>query len=320
MSERDLDRLIAEWAASQAPELIADAQAAALDVARARLQERLVDALLDATRGRLTGAARPEPEHPREAAPSSPLLWVYGVLAGGTAEPPDRGVDGRPVRLHRHAGLTVLVSDVSPQDFGREALTARLEDLDGLEALARAHDAVLERAMASGAVVPFRLCTIYASPDGLDAMLDREALTLTAALDRLEGMQEWGVKAFARAPAAVAEAAAAPASGTEYLTRKQEHRAVADAGRAATEAIVAECHSRLTDAAAAVALSRPQDRHLTGRDAEMILNAAYLVPSNRADAFREVVGELDRQHEPDGVGLELTGPWPPYHFVETPAP
>jgi hypothetical protein len=320
VSEDDLDRLIAQWAARHAPELIARAQAEALDAARARLQGRLVEALLDATNARMRAAERPEPKH-RSAAPGAvPLLWVYGVVAGDVTEPPDAGVDGHAVRLHRHAGMTALVSQVPQEDFGEEALTAQLEDLDRLEALARSHEAVLESAMAGGAVIPFRICTIYSSPDGLDAMLDREALTLTAALDRLDGMQEWGVKAFARAPATVVEGAATPASGTEYLSRKQERREAADAGREATEAIVAECHSRLTEAAAAAALSRPQDRRLSGRDEEMILNAAYLVPAERADAFGGLVDELGRRHAPDGVGLELTGPWPPYHFVETPAP
>jgi hypothetical protein len=83
---------------------------------------------------------------------------------------------------------------------------------------------------------------------------------------------------------------------------------------------VAEIHARLSERAAAAALSRPQDRRLSGREAEMVLNAAYLVPTEEADAFRGVVEELGREHDPDGLQLELTGPWPPYHFVETPQP
>jgi hypothetical protein len=50
----------------------------------------------------------------------------------------------------------------------------------------------------------------------------------------------------------------------------------------------------------------------------MVLNAAYLVPADAAGAFRQIVEELGRRHEPDGVELELTGPWPPYHFATAP--
>lgn len=323
MSDPELDRLIERWAARRAPELVARAQEDALEMARKRLAARLADALVDAADARLAAAPRTAGAEPRErpaaSAPSAPLLWVYGVVPAGHEEPPAAGgVDGHPVRLHRHAGLSALVSEVPPEHFGEEALTGRLEDLDALEALARAHEAVLAAALDSGAVVPFRLCTIYSSPDRLDAMLDRERLTLTAALDRLDGMQEWGVKAFLRAEAAVAAPDPEPATGTEYLSRKRERRDAADAGRDATETVVAEIHARLAEYAAAAALSRPHDRRLSGRETEMVLNAAYLVPAGGAEGFRRTVEQLGARHESDGIELELTGPWPPHHFVETP--
>lgn len=301
MSEAELDRLIARWAEQQAPELIARAKADALDAARARLEARMVDALMDAA------ARTAEPQRSGE-----PLLWVYGIVPAAFEAPPGEGVDGRPVGLHRHAGMTALVSEVPRERFDEQALKRRLEDVEDLEALARAHEAVLQRALPHGAVVPFRLCTIYSSPEGLEAMLDREGRELAAALDRLDGMQEWGVKAFLRPAAPVP---AAGATGTEYLKDKRERREAVDSG----ETVVAEVHARLTERAAAAALSRTQDRRLSGHGAEMVLNAAYLVPSEGAEAFAGVVEELARRHEPDGVELELTGPWPPHHFVETPA-
>jgi hypothetical protein len=215
-------------------------------------------------------------------------LWVYGVVAGGGEPPAAAGVDGLSVRVHEHAGVGALVSDVPAHRFTKAALSARLEELPQLEALARAHEAVLDGALGTGAVVPFRLCTIYSSPQRLDAMLDHEAPMLREALDRLHGLQEWGVKAFAR-PRAAAE-------------------------REALEDTVAEVHARLTERAVASALSRPQDRRLSGRETEMILNGAYLVPADATEAFRKVVAA-----ESSAIELELTGPWPPYHFVEEPS-
>ena len=247
---------------------------------------------------------------------SEALLWVYGIVPEASAQLDVEGVDAAPVRLHPHAGVAALVSEVPRERFDEQALRARLEELDSLEALARAHDRVLQAAMASGAVVPFRLCTLYVSGERLDAMLERESRELTAALDRLEGMQEWGVKAFLREPAAASGTGARPATGTEYLTRKREQREADAAARDETEIAVAELHARLAERAAAATLSRPQDRRLSGRDEEMVLNAAYLVPRDGADAFRQGLEELG--HAIDGVALELTGPWPPHHFVETP--
>ena len=60
-----------------------------------------------------------------------------------------------------------------------------------------------------------------------------------------------------------------------------------------------------TERASAATLSRPHDRRLSGRDTEMVLNAAYLVPAEGVAAFRAIVEDLARRHEADGVELEL---------------
>ena len=90
----ELDRLITQWAARHAQELIAQAQADALELARERLRARLVDALLAAAEARLTE----RPPQPREA--GDPLVWAYGVVPEDSEPEPRKGVDGHPVRLH----------------------------------------------------------------------------------------------------------------------------------------------------------------------------------------------------------------------------
>jgi hypothetical protein len=45
----------------------------------------------------------------------------------------------------------------------------------------------------------------------------------------------------------------------------------------------------------------------------MVLNGAYLLRRADSGAFAALVEELGRRHA--DVELELTGPWPPYHFV-----
>lgn len=48
----------------------------------------------------------------------------------------------------------------------------------------------------------------------------------------------------------------------------------------------------------------------------MVLNAAYLVDDSRYDDLAAVVHHF---HDPGhGVRLELTGPWAPYSFAESP--
>ena len=48
----------------------------------------------------------------------------------------------------------------------------------------------------------------------------------------------------------------------------------------------------------------------------MLLNGAYLVPVDREADFGSAVGDLQERFGADGVTFELTGPWPPYNFVD----
>jgi hypothetical protein len=248
-------------------------------------------------------------------------LWVYGVLDGDVADPPPcRGVDdAHVVELIRHADLVAAASRVSLDEFGEAALRESLEDLDRLEALARAHEQVLDEALRMGTVVPFPICTVYAGPERVRDMLEREREPLAAALRRLRGMAEWGVKAYLVEPEEAVTAAAAPASGTDYLTRKRSARDAAETARRELEATVEAVHARLHERAAGALVIPLQDRRLSGHEGQMLLNAAYLVADADAEAFASLFAAIVCGLRARPLELELTGPWPPYHFSEAAA-
>jgi hypothetical protein len=314
----DADR---RWAAEQVPRLLAEARAEALQEAHGRLRERLVDALMSAAtaRGR-EPPARASEEPPARRQTDGLGVWVYGVVHGDAPNPPRRvGVDERhDVELIRHAGLAAVASAVPLDEFQQEVLEEKLEDLQRLEALARAHERVLDEMLALGPVVPLRICTIYESADRVREMLERERRSLGEALHRLSGAAEWGVKVYL-APGGEAPAetgtAGDPASGIDYLARRREQRDAADATRRAADDTVELIHGRLSEQAIDAVLSPPQDPRLSGEEREMLLNAAYLVSDGRTGEFQSLVCGLTRRHAPDGLVLELTGPWPAYHFA-----
>ena len=288
--------------------LIDQARAEAREDVRAILRKRFAAEMLEQAERELSPAP----------ALSGSGLWVYAIADRDAPDTPARGVDGSGVRAVRTDELTAFVSDVPLGRFSADALAAQLEDLPRVEALARAHEGVVEALMEQSSVMPCRLCTIYEGEASLREMLAREQATLADTLDRLRDSAEWGVKVIRTEQPA--PRAAEPASGADYIAAKRDARLEAERAREALEAVASEVHAQLTEHADGAMVNRPQDRRLSGHDGEMLLNAAYLVPRTRTAEFRAVVEELAEQHDDAGLTFQLTGPWAPYHFAgEVPA-
>jgi len=254
-------------------------------------------------------------------------VWVYGIVEEGRVLPDGfSGVapEAPPPALVAGGGVAAVASPVPLAGFGEEALQANLNDLGWLERVARAHDSVLEGLLADGPVVPLRVCTIYRDAAQVEAMLESRSGELAAAVARLGGKAEWGVKATAdreqierharesseTARALAAEIDAKPA-GAAYIARKRLAAIVRDEADALTSAALNEAHERLAARADAAVVLPAQNRELSGHRGEMVLNAAYLVDDDERDAFAQCVRELDSP----GLEFTLTGPWPAYNFA-----
>jgi hypothetical protein len=313
---------LTRWAAERAPELLARAEAEAV----AQLRDALVAAALPRTSARPPAPA-PVPSMPSEA-PVGDALWVYCVLPAAAAAPEVAGVAGARIELVEAGPLAALVSRVPLAEFGEQPLRRNLNELPWLERVARAHETVLERALATATIAPLRLCTIYADEERVRAMLDAARERLLDALGALEGRQEWGVKLLldpaqltAEARRGVSDAEAEDAhvaergEGANYMLRRRLDRKVAEAAELLAADVAHRVHARLQDWAADAVTRPPQNRDLSGHEGEMALNAAYLVEADRVDGLRELVAELEAHYRGVGATIELTGPWPPYNFV-----
>ncbi|TDD96678.1 GvpL/GvpF family gas vesicle protein [Actinomadura rubrisoli] len=277
-------------------------------------------------------------------------VYLYGVARGldpaaldGTA-----GVAGSPVRGVVADGLTALVSTVRLDDYGEAALRANLEDLAWLEETARAHHDVVDRAARAAPTAPVRIATIYRDDARVAEVLAAQGDRFGEVLDSITGRSEWGVKAYARSealrPGGPADAEAsdpdpggglapraesltgpttgtgtaggeAGGTGTAYLRRRQsEQRRRADAVRRMAER-AADIHAELADHAVAARHHPPQDPRLSGRAGTQILNVAYLLDDEQADGFLAVTRALGDRLA--AIEVEVTGPWPPYSFIDT---
>jgi hypothetical protein len=253
---------------------------------------------------------------PRE---DNPGWYLYGVVGAGAT------VDGGVV-LVEEGPVAGVAGRVSLDEFDPSVLPERLGDAAWLEEKIRAHEQVLEGVLESASVVPCRFCTVYRSEEELRRFLAERGDDLAAALSRVEGRVELGVKAFVDRD----RFASGGAVRNETIRELAEHASGAEGGRAYLEMrrleqlvteelmrfkgeVAGDLHDRLLAAAddgVQLNLQRPE---VTGRDEEMLFNGAYLVADR--SRFERALGELADGYRDSGVELELTGPWPPYNFV-----
>jgi gas vesicle protein GvpL/GvpF len=367
MSEADpLARLLAAVAREDGATLLDEARAAARERVRERLTEELTRRMLeqvaaaapDATASEPPTAADvsppaadpvrpaadpppPAPDPPPPAADRAPPpsaerdpaaahgVYVYAIVDRAVDAALPEGVAGTPVRSVRAAdgALTALVSDVSLEEFGDEALRRNLNELEWLTATAVAHETVVDAALAATTVVPMRLCTIFRDDAAVGEMLARERGDLEATLARLQGTHEWGVKVVADAEAlndAVARESerlrelrsgiGAVGEGAGYFASRELERATREEADAELERRARDIHEALVGIALDARVNPPSNRELAGYQGDMVLNGAYLVAHERTEELRALVDRLGEEHGAHGLGLDLTGPWPPYNF------
>jgi hypothetical protein len=326
-SDRGPEPALAALAAELAPALVAEARSEAVEKVRAELVARLSAALMRECEARLAGAKAPD-------ALVEPLrdegfgYYVYGVVGSSARLPEDlAGVDpDGAVRVIDDDGLAAIVSQVPMAEFGEERIRENLNDVSWLEDTARSHERVLEAVLGRTAVVPLRICTVFAGERQVVEMLSAERSLFRDALARLAGKAEWGVKAFADSVALEAEAISRSVEpgaetdvspGTAYMDRRRQEARAQEAAEEVADEWADRLHTRLAGTAAEALLNPLQRPELSGHEGVMLMNGVYLVPDQEADRFGEVVAELRDEFDRKGVEIVLTGPWPAYNFVKS---
>jgi hypothetical protein len=256
------------------------------------------------------------------------VIYLYGVVDADAPDPPDalRGLEDAPVRLVAAGPIAGIIGDVPDDAYSEAALETAVADLEWVGPRGLAHERVLTWFADRGPVIPLALFSLHAGEDRVRTRLHGDAERFRALLARLRGRREWLVRLWREAdapPEAVdaaspalrdlAEQIAAAAPGRRFLLEKKREALRTEERRRIGLDAVRGTHEALAAAAdGAVSLPPPGDPAGARR---AVLNAAYLVAGESLPAFRRAAAAAAAGAEDAGLRLELTGPWPPYHFA-----
>jgi Gas vesicle synthesis protein GvpL/GvpF len=228
---------------------------------------------------------------------------------------------GAPRAIEIARGLYAIVADAPAARYNQVVIERNLTDLDWVSRAAVAHEGVVEHFIDARAVLPMKLFTIFANDDRAVAHLRRERLRLSAVARRVAGQHEWGVRVLLDSSRAVAEpqtpvmrAKDGADIGAAYLLAKKVRRDAAEELAMRARRTAAGVYERLAKKARAA--RKRMSRDLPSGQGTLLLDAAFLVARNRQAAFRAAAAKEAKGLAPKGYAVTLTGPWPPYTFVQ----
>ncbi len=226
-----------------------------------------------------------------------------------------RGIDDVPVTRVLHGPLCGLASAVDLAAFRDAQQAGAVSETSWLADAVRAHERVALHALQRAPVLPMRFGTVYAQVEDITAMLRRHQASLLAELQRLAGCTEWCLKVHLLEVGERRESGAvmtdAPASGTAWLVSRQ---AALQARNEGTDRL-AECVRTLREAMAPAVRDVVVSRSAGGGADDLRIWLLVEDVQRLHTAFEDARARQSTA----GCALELTGPWPAYHFVRTDA-
>jgi hypothetical protein len=261
-------------------------------------------------------------------------VYVYCFARAGAAIP-DGGAesaDGPAVAAIEVGRVTAVFSRVSLDDFSAQSPSPRSEDPEWVVSRACRHERIVEQVMRSGPVVPVKFGTVFSSEQALRLAVEQMGGGIAHVLDRLADKEEWAAKVFIDAakarewllatdPVLAARRRDLPGSpGRRYLQAKRVDAEVDAVLRHWRASVAEEIQGELRCAAMAVFPLKLQPKNVSGRSTDMALNLAMLVKHDQVAALEARVRGLSGVYAGRGITLEVTGPWPPYHFCPPPEP
>lgn len=224
-------------------------------------------------------------------------LHIYCIVPAGHPIPGDcRGLDDR-----RPEAVSA----------GSLALWATLHDapLPPSVATVRTHNDVVRAAMTSHTTpVPLRFGQWFATRDNAVERVAEDSGKWAALLERFAGRAEYGVRVPRSGPEAERDVHPdSPKSGKEYMAGLARKQAQATSRRHDGERVA----SGITARVAGLAVDERVEYSPAGN---VLVSIAHLVAWDAAGEYHVAIREFC-DAAPD-VQFVVTGPWPPYSFVE----
>lgn len=206
-----------------------------------------------------------------------------------------QGVSGNQVFLYPASDLAIVVSEHNPLD--------NLNQKAGVE-----HARVIADCFQHSTVLPFRFGTVFNNDESLRKSIRSNQRQFLSNIEKLRGKTEMHLKIFVDDCCSKELSSHMPAEGVgrEYLTSLRENAVRQRERQTRARAVSFQMHR----------LFSPLDEEVSCRLTEsgkMVLDIAHLIDRKHVERYQNKFASTSAMMRE--CQLQLSGPWPPYHFV-----
>ena len=257
-------------------------------------------------------------------------FYIYCIISeDGPQKFNVRGIDNKSkVFVLEYKDLGAVVSTINLSDFGESELKKKLDDLKWTKRTVLNHQRVINKVMDGRTVIPMRFGIVYKKKEQIETVLKKNYRKFRSILESLANKKEWGVKVFCDQSRLISKIQANDSAikklreqlktspeGNKFFLQKKIDAIIESRTEEETNKYSKIFLERLSKDSDEYVLNDTSPKELTGRNEEMILNAAYLVADKDLVGFEKNLDGLRKRYSEDRFLLELSGPWPPYNFV-----
>jgi hypothetical protein len=262
-------------------------------------------------------------------------VYVYGIISGNFRQLKDGkdfiGIDGEhTIRTIDMEELSLVVCDLDSEEFSQENLNVQGKDPGWVQEKATHHHDVLSSFSSLSPILPLKFCTIYSSESNLKADLSVKKETIKKLISFLSGKEEWNLKIYCQVDRIkdfllkennmilqLKKEIESASAGRQFFLRKRLESFLSEEASRETRQYCLRLEEKLSKYFYASKEKQLWSKQVTGKKEDLIWNQSYLIEKDSGfDPFNDAVKQFQKTYEQAGIMVQLTGPWPPYDFVD----
>ncbi|WP_277678397.1 GvpL/GvpF family gas vesicle protein [Gracilibacillus dipsosauri] len=226
-------------------------------------------------------------------------------------------------------GIKAVVCRLHSEEYSEEVIQEKIEnDMEWLQQKAYHHHQTLMKLYEEYTLIPLKFCTIYQNEESLRQKVEEKLDDMREILTQLKEKEEWNLKIYCNEEslkkivsqdnptiAAKKEEINQLPPGRQFFERKKIDQLIMDELDLEKDRICEVAHEQLNQYAEDAVIKKNWSKEMTGRKENMAWNSVFLLKKDQVEPCLEELEQAEKELETKGFTLEITGPWPAYHFA-----